>query len=231
MTPNLLGYAAVLVDLVASRDHPDRAGLQEAVADAAARVNAVEPCLEPLTATVGDELQGTYPTLSAAIRAVARFRLELIGTVDVRAGIGWGDIEIHDPDRAPFGQDGSAWWSAREALDALGEARSRAGHVRLGASFADDGAVTATARGGLPPPRPPDVDAVSFVRSHLTLLDHALDRLDAVEARIVLGDLDGRATDEIAETVGISGSGVSQRRRRNGLRAIVHALDALHTSP
>lgn len=221
------GYAAVLIDIVASRDHADRPSLQAAVKRSAGAVNDVEPFLDPLTLTVGDELQGTYPGVLAAIRATARLRLELIDTVAIRAGIGWGDIEIHDPDRTPFAQDGSAWWAARAALDTISRSRH---HGRLAAEFASTAPASVEPRGGLPAPQPADVASPAFVTSHLRLLDHALDRLDGVEARIVLGDLDRRSTELIAGDVGISASGVSQRRRRNDLRAITDALDALHTS-
>lgn len=226
-----LGYAALLVDVVASRDHPDRARLQAAITGAADLVNAHEPCLDPLTPTVGDELQGTYGRIGAAIRAIVRLRLELIGTVAVRGGIGWGDIEIHDPDRSPFGQDGSAWWAARAALDGLTDDAARFGGGNLAVAFALPAPLEAGGRGALPAPAAIDIGALDFVRSHLILLDHALSRLDAVEARIVLGDIDGRPNDEIAAQVGISPSGVSQRRRRNNLRALAAAVIALDTRP
>lgn len=222
------GYAAVLVDVVGSRDHPDRAALQRAVQTAADRANAAAPGLDPLTATVGDELQATYAGVMDAIAAVVRLRLELIGMVDVRASIGWGSIEIHDPARTPFGQDGPAWWAARAALERLSDGTDR-WDSRLAVAYADPVPSSTDGVGGLAPPRPLDAPAVDLVRSHLILLDHALAGLDRVEARILLGDLESRTTDEIAAEVGISASGVSQRRRRNNLRALAAAVDALHT--
>ena len=221
------GYAAVLVDVVASRDHPDRASLQTAVVNAADAVEQLEPALDPFTATVGDELQGTYAGILAAVRAIARLRLLLVETADVRAAIGWGDIEIHDPDRSPFGQDGSAWWAARDALDGL----DRTGVGRLGVAYAEPASCSDGTRGGLPAPAPLDAGSLTLVRSHLRLLDHALARLDAVEAHILLGDLDGRPTDEIASEVGISASGVSQRRRRNNLRGLAAAIAMRDSTP
>ena len=223
------GYAAVLVDVVASREHPDRASLQAAVHAAADAVNRRAQALDPLTATVGDELQATYAGVLPAIRAAARLRLELADTIAVRTAIGWGDIEIHDPRRTPFGQDGSAWWAARAALDRL--ALDRIGIGLLGIDYADPASCTEGPRGGLPAPSPLDAGALALVRSHLRLLDHALARLDAVEARILLGDLDGRSTGAIAADVGISPSGVSQRRRRNNLRGLAAALALGDTAP
>ncbi len=233
------GYAAVLIDVVASRARLDRAALQAEVGAALEAVNGRRPALDPLTQTVGDEIQGTYGGLLDAVRAVAELRLELLGRVALRAGIGWGDIVMHDPDRAPFGQDGSAWWAARAALDTVARSGPRSGYAaRVGLEMATPqtavGAAPpsrARAPGGpLPPPRPPDVALEVVLRSHLALLDRALATVDETEARIVLADLQGHNTDTIAGALGITASAVSQRRSRNHLRELVVALRLIDTS-
>jgi hypothetical protein len=232
------GYAAVLVDIVDSRHHGDRAALQEQVAEAAAVLNARIPSLDPMTSTVGDELQATYADLFVAIRAVSELRLELAGVVGIRAGIGWGDIVMHDAERSPFGQDGPAWWSARSALDSVAASTAWSGYeARFGVEFAAEAPAvasdappreTSTTR---PPARPLALDAVAVVRSHLALLDRAFATIDATEARIVLGDLAEVPTEEIAAELSLSSSAVSQRRRRNHLRELVAALRVIDTAP
>jgi hypothetical protein len=224
------GYAAVLIDVVRSRSHPDRGALEHDIAVALAAVNGRVHCLDPLTATVGDEVQGIYPTLRDAVRAVVEVRLELVGNVDLRAGIGWGDIVVYDPDRAPFGQDGPAWWSARAALDRVAASTPRRGYA---AHMGVDIAVPAdqpTERGGLPDPLPIDVQPLVVVVGLLALFDRAIASLDRVEARIVLGDLHGATTDALAEEIGLTPSAISQRRTRNRLREVVAAVRALDTA-
>ncbi|MEQ8840451.1 MAG: SatD family protein [Acidimicrobiales bacterium] len=238
------GYAAVLIDIVDSRRHGDRAQLQAIVAAAAAEVNRHIIALDPLTATVGDELQATYADALLAIRGAAELRLELTGVVEIRAGIGWGDIVMHDPDRTPFGQDGPAWWAARAALDDVASSTARSGYAaRLGIGFADTPTPntptpnTGTRPGSrssadpLPPPAPFSIDAAVVLRSHLALLDRALATVDPTEARIVLGDLHGRSNEELAAELDLGPSAVSQRRGRNHLRELVAALRVIGTGP
>ncbi len=236
------GYAAVLCDVVGSRRHPDRAVLQAAVRAAAQAVNERIRALDPLTATVGDELQATYHDPVTALRAVVHLRLELMGVVQIRAGVGWGDIVIHDPDRSPFGQDGPAWWLARKALDDIAAANSRstkAAAMALAVDVGGDDDPAATGErahpesGGkpLPPPQPFRVDAVGLLQSEFALFDQALARLDATEAAIVVADLDGVSTRTIAERLGVGPSAVSQRRHRNHLPELVAALRHLEGAP
>ena len=119
------GYAAVIGDLVGSRQAA--AGLFDHVTAALTRVNDRIEALQPLQITIGDEFQGVYRGLGAALDATLLVRLLLHGTADVRFGIGWGGFTRWNPDRAPFEQDGPAWWAAREALDAARAQESGAG--------------------------------------------------------------------------------------------------------
>lgn len=233
------GYAAVLIDVVDSRRHTDRLALQAAITEAATAVNGRTECLDPLTPTVGDELQATYTQPATAIRAVVELRLELRGIAELRAGIGWGDIIMHDAARTPFGQDGSAWWSAREALDQVAESTARSGYAaRMGIRFAAEGPLaepllnepTMTTRTGLPSAAPLAIQTQSTMQAMLALFDRALASVDAVESQIVLGDLAGHSTDAIAGRLGLTASAVSQRRGRNHLRELVAALRLVDTA-
>ena len=80
----------VIGDLVGSRAAPNRRALHLAVEKALVRANAAVPAVTELRITVGDEFQGAYATLGAAIEAALRVRLELLPGADVRVGIGRG---------------------------------------------------------------------------------------------------------------------------------------------
>ncbi|MEZ5165183.1 MAG: hypothetical protein R2695_01360 [Acidimicrobiales bacterium] len=69
--------AAVLVDVVGSRRHEDRRGLQSGISNALSAVNQRVRAVAPLAATVGDEIQATYGDPMTAVRAVVHLRLEL----------------------------------------------------------------------------------------------------------------------------------------------------------
>ncbi|MGV0804036.1 SatD family protein, partial [Mycolicibacterium elephantis] len=63
--------------------------------------------------TVGDEFQGSYRTVGAAIEAALAIRLAVAPEIDVRFGIGWGAVTVLDAGTGI--QDGPGWWTAREA--------------------------------------------------------------------------------------------------------------------
>ena len=107
---------AVIADLIGSRRVPDRALAQRQLSDAADRVNKLITPIQPISATVGDEFQALYPDAASAFEATLLMRLWLPEGLDTRFGIGAGSHRTistvpHDI------QDGSAWWSAREAID------------------------------------------------------------------------------------------------------------------
>ena len=238
-----MGYAAVILDVVESREAPSRPALQEhllaAVAEANSRADARPgDVLDPLAITVGDELQATCGGVLAAVRLVAELRLLLrVDGLDARAGIGWGAIVVRDPDRSPLAQDGPAWWRARAALDAVADSTPWATYDRrIAAVLADtqtpgaaseSGAVTAAT--GLPDPLPLDVAPGALLESHLALLDRSLGLLDVEDALVVLHDLEGGPTAPLAERLGVGANSVSMRRSRNHLRELTHALGSLST--
>src|SRR3954454_5183221 len=89
----------VIGDLVGSRAAPNRRALHRAVEEALDRVNAAVPAVTTLRITVGDEFQGSYASLGAAIEGALRVRLELLPTADVRVGIGRGPVQLLDAER------------------------------------------------------------------------------------------------------------------------------------
>ena len=120
----------VIGDLVGSRGAPNRRALHRAVEQALVSVNAAVPAVTELRITVGDEFQGSYATLGAAIEAALRVRLELLPAADVRVGIGRGPVQLLDAERGI--EDGPGWWAARSAIEAVEQAAGRAAtrHLR-----------------------------------------------------------------------------------------------------
>ena len=111
----------VIGDLVGSRRVADRAAVQDALAAALAEVNTLVAVRQPFEPTVGDEYQGACASLPEAVLAALLVRLAVRPVVDVRSGLGHGEVTVHDAERRPLLQDGPGWWSARAAIDALGE--------------------------------------------------------------------------------------------------------------
>ncbi|NHC24256.1 hypothetical protein G6553_13880 [Nocardioides sp. IC4_145] len=173
-------------DLVGSRRLTDRADAQRKVGAALARVERDIDTVQPLEPTVGDEFQGAFATVADAVLASLLVRLELRAVVDVRCGLGAGDVVVHDGSRRPLLQDGPGWWSAREALEVLGRPRRAASRTWYAG----------------PEPGP--------VNAFLTTRDALVDRLNERACRMLLRSLRGAAQQQIAAEEGISKSAVSQ---------------------
>jgi hypothetical protein len=203
--------ATVIGDLVGSRRASNRPALHRRVATALREV--ATGAIDPPAFTVGDEFQGSYPTLGAAIDAALTVRL-LLAPIDVRFGIGWGTVTVLDADAGI--QDGPGWWTAREAIQQTAEAQRQPGFALVRTTFrADDDTRT-------------DVPAVNAA---LICRDHLLGSLDERSLRIVRGLMTGRTKKELAAAERISPSAVSQRAARDGLDLIVLASQYLRGLP
>lgn len=204
--------AALIGDVVGSRRVADRpavhVALNEALRDAGAGA------IDPPAFTVGDEFQGSYRTVGAAVDAALSIRLAVATHIDVRFGIGWGTVSMLDPERGI--QDGPGWWAAREAIEWTAAAQRQPGLAMVRTSFRAAG-VDRT-----------DADAINAA---LLCRDHLLGSLDDRSIRIVKSLLTNQTKKDIAAAEGISASAVSQRAGRDGLDLIVVASRYLRDVP
>jgi len=205
---------AVLGDVVGSRRLSDPDGRRRRVGDALDLANDRLSPIQPLTPTIGDEFQGLFADIVSALEATLVVRLALLGEVDVRFGIGSGELIAFDPSRAPFEQDGPAWWSAREAVDLVRElSQRREGPRGLRTRWVDADAE-----------RPIVVAALNAFLQCRDELVAAMDPRDAATLRGLLGN---EPLTAIAGAQGVSVSALSQRAIRKGLYAIRRAHDEL----
>ncbi|WP_374024189.1 SatD family protein [Mycobacterium sp. HNNTM2301] len=204
--------AALIGDVVGSRRASDRPALHRRVATALSQVG--NGAIDPPSFTVGDEFQGSYPTLGGAIDAAFTVRLLLAPDVDVRFGLGWGAVTVLDADAGI--QDGPGWWAAREAIQQTAETQRQPGFALVRTTFRA-AAETRT-----------DVGAINAA---LICRDHLLGSLDERSLRIVRGLMTGRTKKELAAAEGVSPSAVSQRASRDGLDLIVVASQYLRELP
>lgn len=221
---------ALIGDLVGSRRALDRTALQESLRAALLLTNVTWTAIDALTPTVGDELQGTYDNLMAALDATLLVRVSMPPPFDVRFGIGIGLVSWVDPEPA-LGfrrQDGQAWWLARDAID----------HVAGGVRRRHVPSTLRTWVAAAAPDEPPDARArsdvafpldqrIAAVNAFLTTRDHLVSRMDGRDRRILQRLLVGWQVQEIAEAEAVSASAVSQRIQRSGAGAIMYARDAL----
>lgn len=198
--------ATVIGDVVASRHVADRAGLHDRLVQVLERVNAEFSPAAPFRFTVGDEFQGGCETVEDALRATLRLRIELLPEADLRHGIGWGEVSVLQDE--PRVEDGPGWWFAREAIEWVHESETHPASRWVRTAIRGDGVGPSWG-------------------AFLTLRDRAVATLDERGVAILAGLLSGRTQREIAESLGISASAVSQRIRADGLDAVVMSDHAL----
>jgi hypothetical protein len=204
--------ATLIGDVVGSRRVADRT-TQHRLVNRALRDVAAN-AIDPPAFTVGDEFQGSYPTVGLAVDAALSVRLAVAPSIDVRFGIGWGPVMMLD--EAAGIQDGPGWWAAREAIEWTAAAQRQPGLALVRTSFRA-GAGTRT-----------DTDAINAA---LLCRDHLLGSVDDRSLRILKGLLSNHTKKDIAAAEGISASAVSQRAGRDGLDLIVAATHYLRSVP
>ncbi|WP_406813889.1 SatD family protein [Mycobacterium sp. M23085] len=204
--------ATLIGDVVGSRRAADRSELHRVLASALRQV--ARDAVDPPAFTVGDEFQGSYPTVGAAIDAALSLRLAVGPEIDVRFGIGWGAITVLDADAGI--QDGPGWWTAREAIQQTAAAQRQPGFTLVRTTFR---AETETR------------SDTAAINAALICRDHLLGSLDERSLRIVRGLMAGRTKKELAADEGISPSAVSQRANRDGLDLIILASQYLRSLP
>jgi hypothetical protein len=202
--------ATLIGDVVGSRQLADRSAVHRRL-DHALR-EAAPGAIDPPAFTVGDEFQGSYPTVGAAIDAALSVRLAVAPGIDVRFGIGWGAVTVLDAQTGI--QDGPGWWAARAAIEWTAEAQRQPGLALVRTSFRADDRT--------------DTDAVNAA---LMCRDHLLGSIDDRSLRIVKGLLTSQTKKDIAAAEGISASAVSQRAGRDGLDLLVAASRYLRAVP
>ncbi len=204
---------ALIGDIVESRRSRDRKALHTRLDAVLEHVNGEGPVVDPAVITLGDEFQGVYATLGDALRASFRIRL-LLHPVDVRFGVGRGDITVLDRDRGIH--DGPAYWNARDAIE---KAKHRASRAQ-----------TRTSRTAYVSPDDPPGRA-DAVQAALDCLDFMIGSLSDTSRTILGGLMEGRTQLSIATDVGISPSAVSQQVRNNGLGVAVEVMESLGRQP
>ncbi|AWB92868.1 SatD family protein [Aeromicrobium chenweiae] len=207
---------AVIVDLVGSRRHADRAWVHATLMEALRRVNEEIEFDQPLEPTLGDECQARYLSVESAVRATLALRLVLPDELDCRAGIGVGEVE--ELGRTRYGplQDGPGWWAAR---DAIVEAKSREGERdrTLRTWYQVSERLTGSALDEHPP--------AAMVNAFLLARDEIVSQMSGRSRRLLRHLLSGASQVEMALAEGISSSAVSQNLRRSGAFAVLSSQD------
>ena len=205
--PYTLGVA-VIGDLVRSRKQEDRRIAQKRFVEALGRVNDSVPAVQPFAPTVGDECQALYGDLESAVRATLLLRLHLPESLDCRFGIGAGEYATIGEGQVGGIQDGSAWWSARDAIVETKRRERRNATLRTWFEIAPD-------------VRRSDYPSPAMTNAYLLCRDQLVSVMSDRNRRRLLGLIQGQSQVELAAAEGITQSAVSQSLRTSGAFAIL----------
>lgn len=221
--PDATTAVALLGDVVTSRRFVDQAALLTGLDEVLQRVSSATAHLQPLRLGIRDEFRGTFPTVADAVEAALRLRLGVADLVlatvddedepvDVRVGLGEGEVVLADHQSPTGHQSGPAWWGARDALDAAFELPTRSQYPRsLRTVFRCD-----------------DDARAGAVNAYLLCQDQLFARMDLRDRRALLGLLDGERQVDVANALGITQPAVARRLRDRGALAIKRGLESLH---
>lgn len=207
----------VIADIVSSRELDDRRTAQRAIESAFAQVVDILPAharpVRPFAAVVGDEFQGAFPTLRAALAATLLVRLALPAVLDLRFGLGLGEVE-EIPSTSGSLSEGPGWWAARAAIEHVEEiARREAPQARTWVAAAEHVAGAA--------------DLVRIANAAALARDRVVGRWSDRVRALVCGRIAGVTQGELAQSQGISQSAVSQTLAAAGATTIILAYGQL----
>lgn len=206
---------AVIADIVASRQLADRAAAQKRLAETVDRVQRDHAVAAvPLSAVVGDELQGEFATLPAAMSWLLLFRLALPDEVDCRFGIGIGEARPIALDDRTI-PEGPAWWAARAAIEHVERLQQRAAPLARTWIELGEGEDASMA------------DALALANAYALSRDQLVSAMSERARRLTYGRCLGRSQRRLAESEGITQSAVSQTLSAAGSAAIVEGFAAL----
>ena len=207
---------AVIADIVGSRRLPDRAAAQRELDAAIARVEKEFPlATQPLRPVAGDEQQALYPHLESALASTLLLRLALPPGIDLRFGIGIGDVDTLPSPGGEEIPEGPGWWAAREAIERVHALQKRnAPSARTWVAVADGEAerMSAIAR---------------MANAYLLSRDQIVGAMTDRARRLTYGRLGERTQQQLAAAEGITQSAVSQALAAAGAGSLVEGYTAL----
>lgn len=198
---------AIIADIVGSRELADRDRAQLELEQSFDRVRELVDLAEPFHPTVGDEFQAVASDPASALTATLAARLAFPDGVDCRFGLGHGDSRAVRSTRPDGIRDGSAWWRAREAIEAA-HGLMDGGRTTVRSWYLADG-------------------EVGTINAYLVMRDHVISRMKRIDRELAFGRLAGRSQQELARAHGVSQSAVSQRLERSGASALLATVDFL----
>lgn len=115
----VMNYIAIIGDIVNSKQTSNRSSIQERLKQQLNRINHsfTQDFASPFTITKGDEFQALCKPNPYIFLMIDQIQLAFRDEVEIRFGIGLGEILTAIDPKLSIGADGPAYWEARKAID------------------------------------------------------------------------------------------------------------------
>jgi hypothetical protein len=119
-------YYAIIGDMINSKKIQDRYAAQVQLNSALKNINHLfkEDIASDFIITLGDEFQGVLHNAMNVMEIADRIKFQM-DPIQLRFGIGIGDISTPINRKASLGSDGPAYWYAREAINLINGRKNR----------------------------------------------------------------------------------------------------------
>ena len=180
-------YLALIGDVVGSKDVPKRADFQKKLTNALKKINdrKPRPVVSPYTVTLGDEFQAVYRTADTLFLDVFSILAEM-HPVEIRFGVGLGELTTPVNAKQALGMDGPAFHRARATITALKESEYLIGLQ------------------GEPAPQGPDFDHWKLFNHLLNFVSHKVGSWEKNRLHIICGLLANRPVAELEQQLKVS---------------------------
>lgn len=111
-------YFAIIGDIINSRELSSRKQVQDKLEATLNQLNQKykSQIVSQFSITLGDEFQGLLTVEAPVFQMIDEIR-QTMAPVDIRFGVGLGDMKTDINPRESLGADGPAYWNARAAID------------------------------------------------------------------------------------------------------------------
>lgn len=129
-------YAALMFDIVESRNYNHRYDIQRTLMNAVNYLNHLysKDIKKDVVSSAGDEFQGLFYNLQSAFLYIRKLQL-LIYPIKVRCGVGYGEIKYDVKSWTSSSFDGEAYYLARDAINQSSKRRNSAIFFNTRSSF------------------------------------------------------------------------------------------------
>ena len=205
-------YCAIIADIIDSKKTEDRGLVQEKLKRILGDFNGQEDLdiASKFTITLGDEFQGLLFKPSGLMAIINRLKMDMY-PVEIRFGIGFGNMRTEiNPDMA-IGADGPAYYKARESINMIKVIGSKYEQAKQNIYLTVDNPDT-----GQEAPAGSD-DKVRFINSGLAGLYFIESKWSDKEREVIkLMEVEDMIQMDIAEKLGVDQSTISRRIQNSG---------------